>query len=380
MSLEGKTALVTGSGRNIGRSIALALARDGADVVVNARSNQSEAEAVAAEVEELGRRALPILADVGDKEQLEGLLDQALDKFGGLDIVVNNAATRPHKPFAEMTYDDWRGVLATDLDSAFLTTKAALPGMMQKGWGRVVNLSGLQAFQGRHGGAHISAAKVGLIGLTRALATELGPSGIVVNCIVPGPSTPAGRDCPTPPGVRPALPRYRWDAWGTRTTSPPCARSSAPTRPGSSTGRRSTATEGSAPSRQVPTSRTLQPVGPSCKTALQDTPSRCSWWPCGWDSISFGGPIAHIGYFREEYVARRKWLDDRAYLDIVALCQFLPGPASSQVGIIVGMTRAGLAGGLAAWLGFTLPSAIILTLFALEWPPGTRRARDGSRG
>ena len=186
MSLEGKTALVTGSGRNIGRSIALALARDGADVVVNARSNRAEAEAVAAEVEELGRRALPILADVGDKEQLEALLDQALDKFGGLDIVVNNAATRPHKPFAEMTYDDWRGVLATDLDSAFLTTKAALPGMMQKGWGRVVNLSGLQAFQGRHGGAHISAAKVGLIGLTRALATELGPSGIVVNCIVPG--------------------------------------------------------------------------------------------------------------------------------------------------------------------------------------------------
>ena len=81
--------------------------------------------------------------------------------------------------------------------------------------------------------------------------------------------------------------------------------------------------------------------------------------------ISFGGPIAHIGYFREEYVARRKWLDDRAYLDVVALCQFLPGPASSQVGIIVGMTRAGLAGGLAAWLGFTLPSAIVLTLFAL---------------
>lgn len=186
MSLEGKTALVTGSGRNIGRSIALALARDGADVVVNARSNRAEAEAVAAEVEELGRRALPVLADVGDKEQLEALLDQALDKFGGLDIVVNNAATRPHKPFAEMSYDDWRGVLATDLDSAFLTTKAALPGMVQKGWGRVVNLSGLQAFQGRHGGAHISAAKVGLIGLTRALATELGPSGIVVNCIVPG--------------------------------------------------------------------------------------------------------------------------------------------------------------------------------------------------
>jgi chromate transporter len=81
--------------------------------------------------------------------------------------------------------------------------------------------------------------------------------------------------------------------------------------------------------------------------------------------ISFGGPIAHIGYFREEYVARRKWLDERSYLDVVALCQFLPGPASSQVGIIVGMMRAGLPGGLAAWLGFTLPSAVALTLFAL---------------
>ena len=186
MSLAGKTALVTGSGRNIGRSIALALAREGADVVVNARSNRGEAEAVAAEVEELGQKALPLLADIGDRAQLEALLDEALDKFGGLDIVVNNAATRPHKSFAEMTYDDWRGVLAIDLDSAFLTTKAALPGMMERGWGRVVNLSGLQAFQGRHGGAHISAAKVGLIGLTRALATELGPSGILVNCIVPG--------------------------------------------------------------------------------------------------------------------------------------------------------------------------------------------------
>ncbi len=186
MSLEGKVALVTGSGRNIGRSIALALAQQGADVVVNARSNRQEAESVAAEVGELGRKSLPLLADVGDRAQLETMLETALAEFGRLDVVVNNAATRPHKPFPEMTYDDWRGVLATDLDSAFITTKAALPGMLERGWGRVVNLSGLQAFQGRHGGAHISAAKVGLIGLTRALATELGPSGILVNCIVPG--------------------------------------------------------------------------------------------------------------------------------------------------------------------------------------------------
>ncbi|MCI0780236.1 MAG: 3-oxoacyl-ACP reductase FabG [Chloroflexi bacterium] len=186
MALDGKVALVTGSGRNIGRSIALALAKEGANVVVNARTNRKEAESVAEEVRALGAKAIPMLADVGDREQLEAMLDQALAEFGRIDIVVNNAATRPHKPFAEMSYEDWRGVLATDLDSAFLSTKAALPGMVERKWGRVINLSGLQAFQGRHGGAHISAAKVGLIGFTRALATELAPDGILVNCIVPG--------------------------------------------------------------------------------------------------------------------------------------------------------------------------------------------------
>ena len=186
MSLAGKVALITGSGRNIGRSIALELARAGADVVVNARTNQQEVEQVADEVRALGRQALPLLADVGDKTQLENLLNNALSEFGHIDVVVNNAAARPHKPFVDMSYEDWRGILATDLDSAFLCTKAALPGMMDRQWGRVINISGLQAFQGRHGGAHISAAKVGLIGLTRALATELAPHGILVNCVVPG--------------------------------------------------------------------------------------------------------------------------------------------------------------------------------------------------
>jgi 3-oxoacyl-[acyl-carrier protein] reductase len=186
MSLEGKVALVTGSGRNIGRAIALALARDGANVVVNARTNQQEAEGVAAEVGELGRKAVPLLADVGDRGQVEKMLEQALAEFGHIDIVVNNAAARPHKPFAEMSYQDWRNILATDLDAAFLCTRAALPGMLERRWGRVINMSGLQAFQGRHGGAHISAAKLGIIGLTRALGTELAPQGVLVNCIVPG--------------------------------------------------------------------------------------------------------------------------------------------------------------------------------------------------
>ena len=186
MALDGKVALVTGSGRNIGRSIALALAKEGAGVVVNARTNRKEVESVAEEVRALGAKAIPLLADVGNREQLEAMLDQALAEFGHIDIVVNNAAARPHKPFAEMSYEDWRSVLAADLDAAFLSAKAALPGMVERQWGRVINLSGLQAFQGRHGGAHISAAKVGLIGFTRALATELAPDGILVNCIVPG--------------------------------------------------------------------------------------------------------------------------------------------------------------------------------------------------
>jgi 3-oxoacyl-[acyl-carrier protein] reductase len=177
---------VTGSGRNIGRSIALALAKDGADVVVNARTNEKEVNVVADEVRALGVKALPLLADVGNRAQLEKLLEDSISELGRIDIVVNNAAQRPRKSFSEMEYNDWRAVLATDLDSAFLTAKAALPGMLERQWGRIINLGGLQAFQGRHGGAHISAAKVGLIGLTRALSSELAPSGILVNCIVPG--------------------------------------------------------------------------------------------------------------------------------------------------------------------------------------------------
>ncbi|MFQ6030950.1 MAG: SDR family NAD(P)-dependent oxidoreductase [Dehalococcoidia bacterium] len=186
MQLEGKVALVTGSGRNIGRAIALALAGEGADVIVNARSNKEEADAVAQEVKGLGRKSLPLLADVGDRSQLEHLMVTALGEFGHIDIVINNASVRPHFPFKDMDYDEWRRVLATDLDSAFITSRAALPGMLERGWGRIINLGGLQAHQGRHGGAHISTAKVGLIGFTRALSTELAPQGIKVNCVVPG--------------------------------------------------------------------------------------------------------------------------------------------------------------------------------------------------
>lgn len=187
MQLDGKVALVTGAGRNIGRAIALGLGAEGATVVVNARSNRKEAEAVAQEITAAGGQACAMLADVGDRGALEGMLDGILREFGHIDIVINNAAYRPSTtPLVEMTYEQWREVLATDLEAAFITSKAAAPGMIERGWGRIINFSGLVAFQGWPSGVHISTAKVGMIGLTRSLSAELAHAGILSNCIVPG--------------------------------------------------------------------------------------------------------------------------------------------------------------------------------------------------
>jgi len=186
MQLDGRVALVTGAGRNIGRAIALGLAHAGATVIVNARSNRAEAEGVVREIRDAGGRASAMLADVGDRAALQAMLDAALAEHGRIDIVVNNAATRPSRGFLDMTYEEWRDVLATDLDAAFIASRAAAPGMVERGWGRIINLSGLSAFQGGHEGVHISAAKVGVIGLTRALSAELAHAGVLTNCIVPG--------------------------------------------------------------------------------------------------------------------------------------------------------------------------------------------------
>ncbi|MGE3855923.1 MAG: SDR family NAD(P)-dependent oxidoreductase [Dehalococcoidia bacterium] len=183
---EGRVALVTGAGRNIGRAIALGLGRAGATVIVNVRSNRAEANAVVREIRDAGGEASVMVADVGDHDTLQARLDAALAEHGRIDIVINNAATRPSRGFLDMTYEDWRGVLATDLDAAFIASRAAMPGMVERGWGRIVNFSGLSAFQGGHEGAHISAAKVGVIGLTRALSAEFAHAGVTTNCIVPG--------------------------------------------------------------------------------------------------------------------------------------------------------------------------------------------------
>ena len=182
-----RVAFVSGAGRNIGRSIALALARQGCDVVINGRSDRAVCDAVAGEVEALGRRALVVMGDVGRSDAVTAMARDALVAFGRVQILVNNAAIRPEKPFLEMTDDDWHRVLDTDLNSAFYTARAFGPGMVAAGWGRIVNLTGMNAMHGYSGRAPVSVAKHGLWGLTKALAKEFGPKGVTTNAISPGP-------------------------------------------------------------------------------------------------------------------------------------------------------------------------------------------------
>lgn len=186
MTLDGRVAIVTGSGRNIGRATALELARRGAAVVVNARANRLEAEGVVGEIEALGGKAIAAVADVGDQTQVNAMMERALEAFGRVDILVNNAGMRAAQGIADMTAEQWRQVLAVNLDAPFFCAQAVVPGMMERGWGRIINVSGLNAFSGRAGWAHVCASKMGALGLTRALAAELAEYNILVNHIVPG--------------------------------------------------------------------------------------------------------------------------------------------------------------------------------------------------
>lgn len=184
--LDGKVALITGSGRNIGRATALKLAAEGANVVVNARSNQDEANKVAQEVQSLGVKALAVLADVADRHQVDRMVSQALSEFGRIDILINNAAIRPHKPFTELTIEDWETVRGVVLDGAFYCTRAVLPTMVDNRYGRILFFTGEGAFSGSAKRAHVSAAKMGLVGLARSLASEFAEHNIRVNVVSPG--------------------------------------------------------------------------------------------------------------------------------------------------------------------------------------------------
>jgi 3-oxoacyl-[acyl-carrier protein] reductase len=184
--LAGRVAIVTGAGRNIGRAIALALAEAGAAVVVNGRTNRQAVDAVVGEIEAKGGKALACMADVADAAAVEQMTAAAARRFGRIDILVNNAAGRPEQKLDDMSLADWRSVLATVLDGAFLTVKAALPRLKESGAGAIVNIGGVSAHIGTKHRAHVVTAKAGLVGLTKALAHDLSEHGITANCVVPG--------------------------------------------------------------------------------------------------------------------------------------------------------------------------------------------------
>lgn len=185
-SLDGRVAIVTGSARNIGRATALMLAREGASVMVHAKSDRAGAEETLGMLTAQGAAADLHLADLSTEAGAMSLVEATVARFGRVDILVNNAAIRRNTPFHELSLAEWREVMGSSLDCAFLTTRHAIPHMMTQRWGRIVCLGGISMFKGTPGRAHVGAAKAGMIGMTRAIASEYGAHGITANVVSPG--------------------------------------------------------------------------------------------------------------------------------------------------------------------------------------------------
>jgi 3-oxoacyl-[acyl-carrier protein] reductase len=186
IDLSGKSALVTGGARGIGRAIVIRLAIQGADVAFSYRGNAEAAAATAGEVEALGRRALPIQGDVKDPDAADAIVTETIEAFGKVDILVNNAGITRDDLIMRMSLASWREVLETNLFGAFYMTKAVTRPMLKARAGRIVNITSVSGQAGQTGQANYSAAKAGLIGLTKATARELASRGITVNAIAPG--------------------------------------------------------------------------------------------------------------------------------------------------------------------------------------------------
>lgn len=206
--LAGKVVLVTGGARNIGRAIALAVAADGAAVMVNARHATDALDATVRAIEAAGGKAASYAADVTDPDAVASMVAATAKRFGRLDVLVNNAALRTEKPFGELTFAEWRRLLSVILDGAFLCSQACVPHLIHAGGGSIVNIGGETGHRGAAGRAHVVTAKAGLAGMTKALALELAPHGITVNCVVPGRidtvREPGGPD--VVPAHKPAVP------------------------------------------------------------------------------------------------------------------------------------------------------------------------------
>ncbi|MGB3649921.1 MAG: SDR family oxidoreductase [Rivularia sp. (in: cyanobacteria)] len=185
-SLQGKTTIVTGSGQNIGRAIALLFASCGANVVINGHKNQEAIETVAQEARDLGAQAIAVMADVSDPNAVQNMVDTATKKFGGVDIIVSNVSLRRKQSFFDISIKDWHQVINTNLNSAFYLAKAAVGGMKARGWGRIIHISGFDGTIGASERAHNVTCKGGLDAMVKAMATELGQYGITANGISPG--------------------------------------------------------------------------------------------------------------------------------------------------------------------------------------------------
>jgi 3-oxoacyl-[acyl-carrier protein] reductase len=185
MRLAGKTALITGSSSGIGRATALLFAREGAEVVINGRDEKKIA-GVVREVEAVGRRALGIRANVGSFSEVSAMVEQALQAFGHLDILVSNAGVFHHQTFLDMTEEEWDEVLTVDLKGTFNCCRAVVKPMMAQRWGRIICITAISGLTGYPNMTHIAAAKTGAHGFAKALAQEVASSGITVNVIAPG--------------------------------------------------------------------------------------------------------------------------------------------------------------------------------------------------
>ncbi len=186
MRLAGKTALITGASRNIGRAIALAFAAEGADVALNTRTNADELETVTEDCRKAGVRALPLLGDIADATIVDAMVARTQAELGPVDVLVCNAAIRPHRSLTETPIDEWHRVLAVNLHSAFYLARAVVPSMKERRRGSIIAFGGQSSLTGRPNTVAVTTAKHGVLGLVRALAAELGPSGIRVNMVVPG--------------------------------------------------------------------------------------------------------------------------------------------------------------------------------------------------
>jgi NAD(P)-dependent dehydrogenase (short-subunit alcohol dehydrogenase family) len=186
MRLQGKTAFITGASRNIGRAIALKFAAEGADLALNTRVNADELNAVADECRKAGVRVVSVLGDIADAAAVERMMTDATRVLGTIDVLVCNAAIRPHTSITETSIEDWHHVLGVNLHSAFYLARAVVPGMKEKKRGSIIALGGQSSITGRANTAAVTTAKTGLLGLIRSLAAELGPFGIRANMVIPG--------------------------------------------------------------------------------------------------------------------------------------------------------------------------------------------------